>query len=197
MSHSVSSLPPLHLSLRWWIAALVVVTAASVGGYGLWKYENDHHPPADSLSVAYHTVQLFVLHAPHLEHKANWQIHVGRWLSALVVFWAVIRGTAVLFKSEWKLFCTRIRGGHVIICGLGRLGRQLAAEFHGGGSRVVVIEAHNDKLEAAGDGIVVLTGDACDVKQLRQAGVHTARQLIAVCDDVQTNVAIEIGRAHV
>ena len=190
MTHSSLSSSPQHLNFRLWIAITVVVVAAAIGGWGMWRYEVEHRGHADVFSVAYHTLQLFILHAPHLEYPVNWQMHVGRWLSALFVFWAVIRGLSVLFRSELQLRWTRWRGGHVIICGLGRLGRQLAVEFQRGGSRVVVIEAHADNAAAAGPGTVILTGDACDAGQLRQAGVTRARQLIAVCDDVQTNVAI-------
>ncbi len=190
MAHSLFNSPPHKLTVRWWIGTLVVITAAGFGGYGMWHYDVTHHGRAEILSVAYHTLQLFILHAPHLEHPANWQIHVGRWLAALFVFWAVIQGLTVLFRTELRLRLTRWRGGHVIICGLGRLGRHLATEFQRGGGRVVVIEANADNVAAAGPGAVVLTGDACDADQLRQAGVTTAKQLIAVCDDVQTNVAI-------
>ena len=190
MTHSASSSPPQHLTLRVWIAFIVVVAAALIGGWGMWRYETEYYGHADVLSVAYHSLQLFILHAPHLEHPVNWQIHVGRWLSALFVFWAVIRGLTFLFRSELRLRWTRWRGGHVIICGLGRLGRQLVAEFQRGGHRVIVIEANADNVAAAGPGAVVLIGDACNAEQLRQAGVAKAKQLIAVCDDVQTNVAI-------
>jgi TrkA-N domain/RyR domain len=190
MTHSASSSPPRRLTFRLWIAAAVVVTASAFGGWGMWLYEAAHHEHPDPLSVTYHTLQLFILHAPHLEHPVNWQIHVGRLLSALFVFWAVIRGLTLLFRSELRLRWTRWWGGHVIICGLGRLGRQLAMEYQKNKGRVIVIEADSDKVALAGPRAVVVTGDACSADQLRKAGVTSAKQLIAVCDDVQTNVAI-------
>jgi voltage-gated potassium channel Kch len=191
MTHSELTSAPLHLSFRLCIAAAIVVLAFAIGAWGMRLYETEHHGHADVASVLYHTLQLFILHAPHLEYDVNWQIHVGRWLAALVVFWALVRALAALFRSELGLFWTWVRGGHVIICGLGRLGRQLTAEYQRGGSRVVVIEADpNHATLAARSGVLVLNGDACDTRQLRRAGVTRARQLVAVCDDVQTNVAV-------
>lgn len=156
----------------------------------MWRYETEHHGHADLLSVVYHTLQLFILHAPHLEHPPNWQLHAGRLLSAVVVFWAIIRGIGVLFRTEWQLAWTRFRGGHVIICGLGRLGRQLAAQFRQGGNRVIVLESAGAIDAAATANFIILSADATDARELQRAGVARARQLIAVCDDVQTNVAV-------
>ncbi|MEQ1905084.1 MAG: NAD-binding protein [Pirellulaceae bacterium] len=191
MSHASSSSLPKHLSIGWCIAALVALIAAGFGGYGMWLYDSEHHGPADPLSVAYHTLQLFILHAPHMEHEVNWQLHIGRWLAAVVVFSVGIRGLYVLFRSELRLCWTWFRGGHVVICGLGRVGRQLVTAFRKRGDRVVVIESHSpDDVDGLPKGVVIVTGDACDASVLRRASVTRAKQLIAVCDGVQTNVAI-------
>ena len=191
MAHSITGSLPKHLSLRVFIAIAVAVVAAVFGARGMWLYEDEHHHgQVDELSVAYHTLQLFILHAPHLEHAANWQIHVGRILSAILVFWAGIRGLTLLFRSELLLLWTRWRGGHVVICGLGRLGRHLADEFRRSKNRVIVIDADANALEVHPANTIVVVGDACEAAQLRTAGITSAKQLIAVCDEVQTNVAI-------
>lgn len=156
----------------------------------MWRYEAEHHGHADALSVVYHTLQLFILHAPHLEHPPNWQLHTGRMLSAVVVFWAVIRGIMALGGAELKLAWTRLQGGHVIICGMGGLGRHLASEFRRGGDRVVVIESDAAAVKSAPAGLLVLKGNADSRQELKRAGIAGARQLIAVCEEVQTNIAV-------
>lgn len=191
MTHSVSGPLPKHFSIQLLIAIVAAVIAASCGAWGMWEYESEHHKDdRDILSVAYHTLQLFILHAPHLEHKVNWQIHVGRLLSAVLVFWAGIRGLSLLFRSEWQLLWTRWRGGHVVICGRGRLGRHLADELRRSKNRVIVIDADANALESPSGNASFLVGDACDPAQLRMAGIGRAKHLLAVCDKVQTNVAI-------
>ena len=190
--------------LKGWLflaACVFAVGAALSGAYGLARYEateGKHHSPpewskVDSWSVGYHTLQLFVLHAPHLDgHVSGW-IHFGRWGIALVVLATVITGLVRLFRSESRLFFARWHSGHVVICGLGRLGLQLALEFRRGGKRVVAIEARgsNDRIAIADDaGVAVITGDACDRDNLRRALVNRAEQVIAVCGDEQTNVAV-------
>ncbi len=152
-----------------------------------------HGGHANWSSVGYHTLQLFVLHSPHLEHEVPWTIHAGRWLAALVVLAAVMKGLTKVFRSECRLFWARWRSGHIVICGLGRLGLQLAREFRQRGVRVVAIEARGpvEHTAIAHDlGVAVFAGDACNPGDLQRAAVLRAKQVIAVCDDEQTNVAV-------
>jgi voltage-gated potassium channel Kch len=180
-------------SWEWWLAALAASVAAGFGAYGLWIYEVTYGERADIWSVAYHTLQLFILHAPHLEHPVPWELNLGRWLSAVIVLGALARGLLTVFRSECRLLWARMRRGHVVICGLGRLGMQLAREFRGSGWRVVAIEADGSpgQIAAAQEaGVAVITGDACISSTLERAAVTRASKVIAVCDDVQKNVAI-------
>ena len=180
-------------SWEWWAMLGLGIVAAALGAYGLRQYELDHLDDSDGWSVAYHTLQLFLLHAPHLEHAIRWPLHVGRWLAAVVVLAAVVKGLTRVFRSECRLLWTKRHGGHVVICGLGRLGMQLAHEFRRNGKRVVAIETRDrpDNSARARDlGVAVVTGDACNPADLRRAAVIDAEQVIAVCGDEQTNVAV-------
>ena len=71
-----------------WATGVIAVTAFGFGFAGMWKYERTAHPAnsVDMLSVVYHTLQLFILHAPHLENPIPWQLHIGRLLGAVPVF---------------------------------------------------------------------------------------------------------------
>jgi len=176
---------------QWWLAALMALVAAGFGAYGLWIYELAHGNRVDPASVGYHTLQLFVLHAPHLDPPVPWQLNLGRWLSALVVLGSV--GLLAVFRSKCSLFWARFRRGHIVICGLGRLGLRLAQEFRRSGVRVVAIESNGapGPIGTARDaGVAVITGDACSPLNLRRAAVDRASRIIAVCDDEQKNVAI-------
>lgn len=184
---------PFRGTWEWWFVLFAALIAAGCGAYGLWDYEIKYQGRADWLSVGYHTLQLFILHGPHLEHEVTWPLHAGRWLAALVFLYAVIKGVMLAFPAEWRLFSTRWRSGHVVVCGLGRLGMQLAREFRRSGQRVVAIEARGFAEQAAiarDLGVALLTGDACNSGDLQRAAVARARQVIAVCDDEQTNVAV-------
>ena len=69
--------------------------------------------------------------------------------------------------------------GHYIICGYGRVGRQIAMECQVRGTSVVVIEKDPAIAESAGgDGVMAITGDASEEGMLRKAGVERAAGLV-------------------
>jgi hypothetical protein len=85
-------------SWQGWLGALVAIIAFAFGAIGLWHYEAQHSGHPDVVSVFYHTLQLFILHAPHLEHATPWPLHVGRLLAAGLVFAAA--GKALVIDAN-------------------------------------------------------------------------------------------------
>ncbi len=87
--------------------------------------------------------------------------------------------------------------GHTIICGLGRIGHQLAKELALARSPFVIVERDAVKLtEAQAMGYLCLTGDATDEDALREAGIERARVLATVLPDDAANVFITLSRAQ-
>lgn len=69
--------------------------------------------------------------------------------------------------------------GHYIICGYGRVGKQIAKECQGRGTSVVIIEKDPAVAEAAmSDGYITVTGDAAEESVLRKAGLERASGLV-------------------
>jgi voltage-gated potassium channel len=78
---------------------------------------------------------------------------------------------------------------HYIVCGFGRVGRQVARDLHAAGSRYVVIDSNPDSREvAAGAGIPFLEGPPSDDELLRAAGIMRARAFIACMDSDAENI---------
>jgi Trk K+ transport system NAD-binding subunit len=84
--------------------------------------------------------------------------------------------------------------GHTIICGLGRIGHQLAKELARARSPLVIVEREGAKLaEARALGYLCLAGDATDEDALREAGIERARVLATVLPDDAANVFITLS----
>ena len=101
-------------------------------------------------------------------------------------------------RKAWQ-FDLRLTGlnNHVVICGLGRIGVQLARDVHGAGAAggLVVIERDRNNHHIATCrrlGAAVLIGDAADPAMLRRARVERASQVFAVCGDDSTDVMIAV-----
>jgi Trk K+ transport system NAD-binding subunit len=83
---------------------------------------------------------------------------------------------------------------HVIICGWGRIGVQIARELARAASAFVVIERDAAKAAAAqAEGFLVITAEATDEGALEQAGIAKARVLATVLPNDAANVFITLS----
>jgi voltage-gated potassium channel len=83
--------------------------------------------------------------------------------------------------------------GHYIVCGYGRVGRQVVEELDARGTRTVVIEPGDDALPADGSGPLRIHGDATDDRALRTAGIGRAAGLVAAAGDDATNIVVTLS----
>ena len=84
--------------------------------------------------------------------------------------------------------------GHIIVCGYGRVGRQVCEEFSRAGAPFVIIDRSPERLAdfALGAGHP-LVGDATEDSVLRQAGIERARALVVVVASDADNVFITMS----
>ena len=82
---------------------------------------------------------------------------------------------------------------HYIICGFGRVGRQVARDLRAAGARYVVVD-HNPEVRehAQGIGVRFIEGEPSDDEVLRAAGVMRARGVIACVDSDADNIFITL-----
>ncbi|KPJ64525.1 hypothetical protein AMK68_01520 [candidate division KD3-62 bacterium DG_56] len=80
---------------------------------------------------------------------------------------------------------------HFIICGYGRMGREVAADLRDHGAPFAVIERDPEAVAGLDDqDILYVQGDATEDEALRQAGIEHARGIIAVAASDEDNVFI-------
>ncbi len=84
--------------------------------------------------------------------------------------------------------------GHIIVAGLGRVGRQAAKELHEAGVPFLVVDPGEIVLRQCEEhGYLALQGDATDDVVLERAGVRRARGLIATTANDATNMYIVLS----
>jgi voltage-gated potassium channel len=83
---------------------------------------------------------------------------------------------------------------HFIICGYGRVGRRVAAEFAANGVPFVVLDFSEDAIEAAEEaGVLFIEGNGVEDEDLEQAGLERARGLVASSDSDADNLYITLS----
>lgn len=82
---------------------------------------------------------------------------------------------------------------HLIVCGFGRVGRQVADDLSIAGTPHVIIDINPERLALAHDrGLPYVEGNATTEPVLRAAGLERARGLATCTDDDATNVLVAL-----
>ncbi len=82
---------------------------------------------------------------------------------------------------------------HVIICGIGRVGQQVAKFLKADNVEVVIIEQNEDVARAfLEEGYLVIQGDATQDENLKKAGIDHARGLISALPEDALNVFVTL-----
>src|SRR5205807_6180568 len=82
---------------------------------------------------------------------------------------------------------------HYIVCGFGRVGRQVSHDLSAAGVKHVVIDPNPENREVARElGVSYIESDAADDEVLRAAGIERARAVIACVDSDAENIFIAL-----
>jgi voltage-gated potassium channel len=82
---------------------------------------------------------------------------------------------------------------HYLICGYGRVGRQVARDLEAADASYVVIDNNPETIELAREeGVTFLEGSASEDEVLRAAGIDRARAVIACLDSDAENIFITL-----
>ena len=82
---------------------------------------------------------------------------------------------------------------HYIVCGFGRVGRQVSRDLRAAGAKHVVIDPNSSNREAAlAAGVPLLESEASDDEILKQAGIERAQGVIACVDSDAENIFITL-----
>jgi voltage-gated potassium channel len=116
--------------------------------------------------------------------------------------YAAGRAVEIIVEGEMTGYRKRMRmdkiinemRGHYIICGFGRVGHQIAQTFEASGIRFVVIDSKRETLnepELKSNPIII--GDATSDSILIEAGIRSAKGLIACSDSDVANVYVTLS----
>ena len=83
---------------------------------------------------------------------------------------------------------------HLVICGYGRVGEQVAREFSRAGELFVVVDSNPESIGRCKEhGLLCVEGNAADDETLSAAGLQRARGLVACVDSDADNVFVTLS----
>lgn len=99
----------------------------------------------------------------------------------------------ILGRRRMKEKLSKLKG-HVILCGYGRVGQEVARAFESEGTSFVVVDLDQEAVaKSADDGYLSLQGDATSDDVLNEARIHQARGLVAAAGSDADNIYITLS----
>ncbi|MFN9619197.1 MAG: NAD-binding protein, partial [Synechococcaceae cyanobacterium] len=193
--------PPSSRVRHPWLLPLVslaVVVNASALGYRLtegWDWGDCYW----MVAITIPTIGYGEVHPLSTEGRL---VTVFSIIGGLVVVQLTIRSLVELSETGYfrrlqerrLLHWLRTMNDHVILCGYGRIGREIAAQLSKEGTPLLVVEMDPDRRDAAeAKGLPVLLADATLDETLVDAGIHRCKSLVAALPNDAANVYVVLS----
>lgn len=182
--------------LRLGLAALVGVLVVGTGGYMAFGF-----PLLDAMYQTVTTVTTVGFREVHPLSTGGRVFTMALILGGVgtalysftLVLEAVVEGQLqeVLGRRRMDRQIARMEG-HVIVCGFGRVGRNLARYVAGAGQDIVVIEQDSVRAAAAEGSVHVVRGDATSDEVLKEAGIERAGVFVTALNTDADNLFVTL-----
>ena len=185
-----------HLRRR--LALIAAAMALTLAGGTLGFVLIEHYPVFDAFYMTLTTVTTVGYGEIHALSRA------GRVFNSFLILFGVIimllaigAMTQTVIELELNQFFGKRRmknmienlSGHIILCGYGRVGRGAAEELMQAGTKFVVVDRNEERVERAmKSGILAVMADASRDETLRDVGIDRARGLIATLSSDADNL---------
>ncbi|GEM_PF-4512345 len=182
----LSNLLRTYKKYEWWIIGILLIISITLGYLAFRNERNSWH------AALYDSIRLFPMESLNNEPQTL-LYYIARWLSPFTL--GLIVYTTFIFLAKEKIITLRLKfyKNHTVICGLGKVGQQIAKDFLKVGKKIVIIESndHNDYNSFFREkNVIVINENARDIKVLQKARVNQAQYLIAITHDDKQNIEI-------
>ena len=179
------------------LLGLLAAATFGLGCYGFLLAFANQHVPYRPLDIAYDALQLFTVEfGPGSALQVdNVYLEFARFFAPLLTFVSVISLVMVHYLNRYLLavYLRFLARDHVVVCGLGQLGPEVAERLTGEDRAVIVIEPDRDHpgveaCRSAGAYVLRAEGDAASV--LRHVAIDRASDLFILSKDDAKNLDI-------
>ena len=163
----------------------------------------EQYPVPDAIYMAVITLSTVGYEEPHHLSTVGRLFTAGFIVTGILLAWWLARSAAELIFQEraFERWAARRRRKmldglteHYIVCGYGRMGREIVAQFRRAGVPLVVIEREEETLRALQEeAIPFVEGNATEDAALKAAGIERAKGLVCVASTDEDNLFITLS----
>ncbi|MHA2098591.1 MAG: NAD-binding protein [Candidatus Kariarchaeaceae archaeon] len=173
---------------------LVFIFTIIFGFIGFHQYFEQRNIDIGNDSIIYEVLRLFLFEGSFRE-SIPLSLNIARFIAPLLFTYTGFKTLTSIFYMRIQFMQLLFLEDHIIICGLGEKGMQLALDFINDGSRVIVIERQEEveNIELLRElGAIIIIANASDAGILSKVKVGAAKYIIATTGDDETNIEIAI-----
>lgn len=180
---------------------IIILILSASSFYFLWNFTTDLEP-IRGIDALYFVITL-IFFEPAIDFPAQWYLEVYFFVMPIIGVVFLTLGVAdfsiALFNrhvrlNQWEASLASTYRHHVILIGLGHIGRRVMHELLQLGEDVVAVELNPERAEQLAEarrvGVPVIFGDARTEETLEQAGINYAASTIICTDNDLTNIQI-------
>ena len=174
---------------RWLTISVLWIGVVVLAQIGLATVQ----PPLSVWDRLYMIPNLFTTAFSDELAAQDWRIQVARFIGPIVFASTFLVATAGVFREQLSRLRLRFARRHVVIAGVGDRGSRLAMSYAEQGRTVAAVDsdpANPHLVSLRRRGITTLVGDVTDAQTLRDAGVHRAEVLVAMCGGDAANASV-------
>jgi voltage-gated potassium channel Kch len=180
---------------RNWLVIAFGLAAIVLGLLGFYQCTSADCRTASFPEKLIRTLDLIRLSSHYTPEHDPWPLVFAQLMMPLALILGAIRLFVHNMRRDLRVVLARRMKGHMIVCGLGDTGRQIAEHLVDAGHKVVAITKDNDDLNAQAceqRGIVVLQGDGMEPALFRIAGLDRAACVFVSCGSDAANIEIAL-----
>jgi len=177
----------------WWLVVSCAFFVIVLGTLGF----RDLAPEQSVRTSIYRAIQLFLMESGNVDASVNIKLEIGRWLGVAVLFGTLLKGLLTAFEHRLEALIVRSLSDHIIVCGAGERGLNLAYDLTNYADFVVLIDMHDhwetDDPQHTHRGLFYLKGNAGEQATLNAAAASRARSMFVIDsnDDVNLDIVTE------
>jgi TrkA-N domain/RyR domain len=180
---------------RNWLVVVFGVAAITLGLVGFYQCTSADCRTTSFPEKLIRTLDLIRLSTHYTPERDPWPLVLAQLMMPLAVLLGAVRVFLHNMHRDLKIVLIRRMKGHMIVCGLGDTGRQIAEHLIDTGHKVVGITKNNQDLNALAcehKGVVVLQGDAMETALFQIANLGRVGSVFITCGSDASNIEIAL-----
>ncbi len=193
-----SELKNKRQKLHFWVLVIgLFIISLVLGVIGYERYFDYHNIPHNLVNSFYNAIQLFVLESGSFLDYLPIELNIARFIAPLISLIAILLTLLQIFSKQWDRFKISLMRNHIIIIGLGAIGKNISEDLLNKKKKVLIIDkdiSNTEKEVLRNSKCRLMIGDATEKDILKKARIKQADvvYLLTKNDTTQIKICLEL-----